>query len=159
MHPNFRLILLANRPGFPFLGNPFLRVLGDAFSTFAISNPDLESETRVLSQLAPDLDAELLRKLAAAFGDLRKSFESGKISYPFSLRELIAIVRHLAAYSDSLTDVLRNVFDFDVNRTEVLEELSAVLRRHNIRVSRRRFIDEGSCSNADCDIASLYSST
>jgi len=33
VHPNFRLVLLANRPGHPFLGNPFLSVVGDAFST------------------------------------------------------------------------------------------------------------------------------
>ena len=29
MHPDFRLIVLANRPGFPFLGNDFYRALGN----------------------------------------------------------------------------------------------------------------------------------
>lgn len=95
VHPNFRLVLLANRPGFPFLGNPFLRVLGDNFSTYSVANPDQDSEQKVLSGLAPDLEPELLRSLVGAFGDLRKSFESGALSYPFSLRELLAIVRHL----------------------------------------------------------------
>jgi len=28
MHPNFRMIILANRPGFPFLGNDFFGALG-----------------------------------------------------------------------------------------------------------------------------------
>ena len=28
MHPNFRMIVLANRPGFPFLGNDFFGALG-----------------------------------------------------------------------------------------------------------------------------------
>ena len=27
-HPDFRMIVLANRPGFPFLGNDFFSVLG-----------------------------------------------------------------------------------------------------------------------------------
>jgi len=28
LHPNFRMFVLANRPGFPFLGNDFFSVLG-----------------------------------------------------------------------------------------------------------------------------------
>lgn len=75
VHPNFRIILLGNRPGAGFLGNNFLRVLGDAFSVFAVSNPDPESEYRVLSLLAPDLDVTLLHSLVGVFGDLRKAFD------------------------------------------------------------------------------------
>ena len=32
IHPNFRAIVLANRPGFPFLGNDFFHECGDIFS-------------------------------------------------------------------------------------------------------------------------------
>lgn len=32
MHPDFRMWVLANRPGFPFLGNNFFREAGDAFA-------------------------------------------------------------------------------------------------------------------------------
>lgn len=53
----------------------FLRVLGDTFSTYAVTNPDIDSEQRVLAQLAPELDEELLRSLVQAFGDLRKAFD------------------------------------------------------------------------------------
>jgi len=28
LHPEFRMLVLANRPGFPFLGNDFFSVLG-----------------------------------------------------------------------------------------------------------------------------------
>jgi von Willebrand factor A domain-containing protein 8 len=28
IHPNFRMIVLANRPGFPFLGNDFYKEIG-----------------------------------------------------------------------------------------------------------------------------------
>ena len=31
-HPDFRMIVLANRPGFPFLGNDFFGSLGENFS-------------------------------------------------------------------------------------------------------------------------------
>ena len=33
IHPNFRLWVLANRPGFPFLGQDFFRECGDIFAT------------------------------------------------------------------------------------------------------------------------------
>lgn len=33
MHPGFRMIVLANRPGFPFLGNDFFGALGTNPST------------------------------------------------------------------------------------------------------------------------------
>lgn len=114
---------------------------------------------RVVSQLAPDLDPQLLRSLTAAFGDLRKAFDvrsrpsfslhrpsanplrptpqAGTIAYPFSLRELIALVRHLHAFpSSSLETVLRNVFDFDVSRPETIEVLYTILRRHKLGVDR-----------------------
>lgn len=31
-HPDFRMIVLANRPGFPFLGNDFFAALGKEFT-------------------------------------------------------------------------------------------------------------------------------
>ena len=43
LHPDFRMVVLANRPGFPFLGNDFYAALGDVFAVHAVHNPDLES--------------------------------------------------------------------------------------------------------------------
>lgn len=34
LHPNFRMIVLANRPGFPFLGNDFFAALGRQYLLF-----------------------------------------------------------------------------------------------------------------------------
>lgn len=33
VHPEFRMWVLANRPGFPFLGNNFFREIGDVFAS------------------------------------------------------------------------------------------------------------------------------
>lgn len=52
----------------------------------AISNPDLESERRLLTQLAPELSEDLVIRLISAFHDLRQGYESGSLSYPYSLR-------------------------------------------------------------------------
>ena len=69
-----------------FLGNHFLQVLGDNFSCHSVSNPDQSSERTLLSQLAPGLSEDLIRRLVAAFQDLRKGYEEGKLGYPYSLR-------------------------------------------------------------------------
>ncbi|CAG2069265.1 unnamed protein product, partial [Timema podura] len=48
IHPDFKMIILANRPGFPFLGNDFFGALGDLFSCHAVDNPSPESELSLL---------------------------------------------------------------------------------------------------------------
>ncbi|KAJ6624725.1 AAA domain-containing protein [Mycena sp. CBHHK59/15] len=135
VHPNFRLVLLANRPGYPFLGNHFLQVLGETFSAHSVTNPDQESERSLLAQLAPEIDEDLILRLVGAFHDLRKGYESGTLNYPYSLRELINLVKHMQAYPrDSLGDALRNIFDFDIYKPETIEQLAAILNHHGLRV-------------------------
>ncbi|CAJ1338144.1 unnamed protein product, partial [Effrenium voratum] len=46
VHPEFRMFVLANRPGFPFLGNDLLRE-ADVFSVFCLDNPDAASEMQL----------------------------------------------------------------------------------------------------------------
>ena len=83
---NFRMIVLANRPGFPFLGNDFYGAIGDVFGTFTMENPDFESEVTLLKEMAPKVPEEFIKRLVGAFGDLRKAFDDGLVSYPYSLR-------------------------------------------------------------------------
>lgn len=69
-----------------FLGNHFLQVLGEHFSAHSVSNPDQESERKLLAQLAPEMDEDFILRLVGAFHDLRKGYESGLLNYPYSLR-------------------------------------------------------------------------
>ena len=47
IHEDFRMIVLANRPGMPFLGNNFYRECGDVlFDSYIIDNLPLESELK-----------------------------------------------------------------------------------------------------------------
>lgn len=135
VHPDFRLVLLANRPGFPFLGNAFLEVLGEGFSCYAVGNPDLASEVRLLQQAAPSVSEELIRNLDLAFHDLRDAFDAGLVTYPYSLRELLHIVRHLHRFpEESLTDVLLNTLSFDLHRPEAISLVYTTLRRRGLDV-------------------------
>ncbi|CAG8614734.1 10142_t:CDS:10 [Funneliformis caledonium] len=135
IHRNFRMIVLANRPGFPFLGNDFYREIGDVFSCHAVDNPDSESEMFLLTRYAPDISEDLLLKLTAAFGDLRKLVDEGLISYPYSTRELVNIVKHMQQYPDEgISRILQNVFDFDQYDKDSKDLLIETFQKHGIPV-------------------------
>jgi MoxR-like ATPase len=133
IHPKFLVIALANRPGFPFLGNDFFREMGDAFACHAISNPDQQSEMALLRQYSPNLPQKLLEMLTGAFKDLRALTDAGKLTYPYSTRELVNIIKHLTAYpNDSVTSVLENIFAFDAYDPQIRTLLFGVFRKHGI---------------------------
>ena len=71
MHPNFKMFTLANRPGFPFLGNDFFRECGDVFSVHIVGNPDVQSQAFLLEKYGPDVPKDMLNRLISAFDDLR----------------------------------------------------------------------------------------
>uniref|UniRef100_A0A3P9LZX2 von Willebrand factor A domain-containing protein 8 n=1 Tax=Oryzias latipes TaxID=8090 RepID=A0A3P9LZX2_ORYLA len=133
MHPDFRMVVLANRPGFPFLGNDFYGSLGDIFSCHAVDNPKPQAELEMLKQYGPDVPDATLQKLVAAFGELRSMADQGTISYPYSTREVVNIVKHLQKFpNEGLANVLRNVFDFDAYSKDMLEVLIEALHKHGI---------------------------
>lgn len=135
VHPDFRLVLLSNRPGWPFFGNNFIEVIGEGFSCYAVANPDIESEVRLLQAAAPDVDAELLRKLDLAFHDLRAGFEAGLINHPYSLRELLHLVAHMQKFpEESLSSVLLNTLAFDLHRPESIRWVIETLQKRKLPI-------------------------
>eukprot|EP00729_Bicosta_minor_P004263 gene4263-23013_t len=146
--PGFQVIALANRPGYPFLGNDFFREMGDVFSCHVIGNPDRESEVALLRSYGPDVPLELVQRLVGAFGELRSMADSGTLSYPYSTRELVNVVRHLQKYpKDNITAVLENMFAFDAFDSELKEQLRDVFRRHGIPVGT---------ADSDADLTELH---
>ena len=133
IHPDFKLWVLANRPGFPFMGNDFFREAGDVFSPHIIANPDTASELELLSAYAPGVPNSLLQCLAGAFGELRALVEDGQLSYPYSTREAVAVVSHLEVFpDDGLVGALENVLAFDAYSPDLRRILSEVFNRHGI---------------------------
>nr|XP_055071414.1 von Willebrand factor A domain-containing protein 8 [Misgurnus anguillicaudatus] len=138
MHPDFRMIVLANRPGFPFLGNDFFGALGDIFSCHAVDNPKPQAEFAMLKQYGPDVPDAILQKLVAAFGELRNMADQGTITYPYSTREVVNIVKHLQKFPDEgLANVVRNVFDFDSYNKDTREVLITALHKHGIPIGAK----------------------
>nr|XP_050853012.1 von Willebrand factor A domain-containing protein 8 [Vespula vulgaris]XP_050853013.1 von Willebrand factor A domain-containing protein 8 [Vespula vulgaris] len=135
LHPDFRMIILANRPGFPFLGNDFFGALGDLFSTHSVDNPTMKNEIQLLKQYGPNVDEKIIQKLVKAFGELRGMADQGLVSYPYSTREVVNIVKHLEKFpKEPLPVVVRNVFDFDRYSPEVFDTLVTVLHKHGIPI-------------------------
>uniref|UniRef100_A0A1A7X2M3 von Willebrand factor A domain-containing protein 8 n=3 Tax=Iconisemion striatum TaxID=60296 RepID=A0A1A7X2M3_9TELE len=133
MHPDFRMMVLANRPGFPFLGNDFFGALGAIFSCRAVDNPKPHAELAMLKQYGPDVPEATLHKLVAAFGELRSMADQGTIYYPYSTREVVNIVKHLQRFpNEGLANVVRNVFDFDSYNKDMREVLIEALHKHGI---------------------------
>lgn len=136
VHPAFRLIVLANRPGFPFQGNDFYRECGDLFSVHVMENPDHQSSLSLLAQTAPGVRRTTLQTLAAFFDDLRQQHldSATGLTYPYSARESVAVVRHLEAFPQmGVAAALDNVFAFDgYASASVRAQLLATFARHGL---------------------------
>ncbi|KAM6986427.1 von Willebrand factor A domain-containing protein 8 [Aplochiton taeniatus] len=138
MHPDFRMLVLANRPGFPFLGNDFFGALGDIFSCHAVDNPHPQAELAMLKCYGPDVANGTLQKLVAAFGELRSMADQGTITYPYSTREVVNIVKHLQKFpEEGLANVVRNVFDFDSYNQDMREVVIEALHKHGIPIGAK----------------------
>jgi hypothetical protein len=78
----------------------------------------------------------------AAFGSLRQLSDQGLISYPYSTRELVNIVKHLEKYPEEpLASVLANVHDFDhfSEQNDLKQTFREIMRKHGIPIDSSIF--------------------
>ena len=83
-----------------------------------------------------------MEKLVSAFGSLRELSDQGIISYPYSTRELVNIVKHLDKFpGDSLSNVLANVYDFDFfsEKSDLKSTFKEVMNKHGIPIGSSSF--------------------
>jgi hypothetical protein len=131
--PTFALLRWPTVPGFPFLGNNFFNKVGDCFSAHVVSNVDQDSEFALLRSFAPTAPEFLLRSLIRLFDDLRTSVDSGTLHYPYSMRELVQVAKHVEKFPrDSLAKVLGNVFALDFANPSVAPFVRDILLKHAI---------------------------
>jgi hypothetical protein len=131
----------------PFLGNNFFARVGDCFAAHVVGNVDEDSELQMLRSYGPAVPDFLLVRLVRLFGELRGMVDAGTLQHPYSLRELVQIVKHLNQFPDNLAAVLHNVFSLDLSTAAVAPLLREVLQRNGVpidvttrpRVVRARF--------------------
>lgn len=69
--------------------------------------------------------------MVAAFGDLREMADQTILSYPYSTRELVNIVKHLQKFpNDNIGEVIRNIFDFDSYSSDAIDTIKNVFKQH-----------------------------
>lgn len=82
-----------------------------------------------------DVPEATLEQLVAIFSDLRELADNSLLSYPYSTRELVNIVKHLQIFpKDPITQIVRNVFDFDNYDKDVMDSVQEV------RPNEKRFL-------------------
>jgi hypothetical protein len=68
---------------------------------------------------------------ALCFETSRARVTQGQLSYPYSTRELVNLIRHLQHYpKDSLLQILENVFSFDIFNPQLREHLAQTFHRY-----------------------------
>lgn len=135
IHPDFRLIVLANRPGFPFHGNNLFRECGDVFSIHVIENLDLYSEINLLSSYGPDIPLDIIRRIALSFQDLRTKYENHELSYPYSAREAVAVIKHLQAYpKDGVAAAIENILGYEGCNPRARKQIAQIFQSRGIPV-------------------------
>jgi hypothetical protein len=148
IHDDFRLFVLANRPGYPFLGNDFFREAGDCFSSHIIKNPDVESQLQMLRAYATRRNAKesSVRKLVAVFDELRMLYDDGILTYPYSVRELVNVIKHLDRYpADGVSRALDNVLSWDGLGTGAKRTIGGV-------IGTARTASEGGTATSTSDV-------
>lgn len=69
--------------------------------------------------------------LSETFAELRSMVDEGMLTYPYSTRELVNVVKHLQQFPrDNITVVLENLFAFDAFDPDLRLQLYEVFQRH-----------------------------
>jgi MoxR-like ATPase len=135
IHPDFCIWTLTNPAGFPFHGNDLAREMADVFSCHNVPPMDVESHKRILLSYGPNVHNPIIEKIVDIWEELRVAHESGNIMYPFSIRESVAVVKHLNEYpDDGIEEAIENVIAFDRLDSGLVNQLDDVLGRYGVSV-------------------------
>ncbi|EJK73464.1 hypothetical protein THAOC_04909, partial [Thalassiosira oceanica] len=135
IHPDFCIWTLTNPAGYPFHGNDLAKEMSDVFSCHHVPPLDVESHKKILNSYGENVKSKTIDKIASIWDELRLAHESGALSYPFSVRESVAVVKHLNAFpKDGISEAIDNVVSFDRSNPTLFNQLSGIFRSHGIRI-------------------------
>lgn len=124
IHPDFCIWTLTNPAGYPFHGNDLAKEMSDVFSCHHVPPLDVESHKRILESYGENVKSKTIDKIASIWDELRLAHESGALTYPFSVRESVAAVKHLNTFpQDGISEALDNVVSFDRSNTTLFKHL------------------------------------
>lgn len=105
----------------------------------------------MLRKYAPSVSNNNLSQFIGAFGELRRLVDEGTITYPYSTRELVNILRHLEVMGESEhIDFENNVVDVFLTRRFPMKghlELFRTCLILILTIRRQEIFYETSCRN------------
>eukprot|EP00985_Skeletonema_marinoi_P005448 scaffold2359_cov109-Skeletonema_marinoi.AAC.6 len=146
IHPDFRIWALTNPAVFPFQGNDLSRHMSDVFACHIVPPMDEESHRRILTSYGKGVvHPDVIDKLVKVWEDLRVAHETGVISYIFSVRESVSIVKHLSAFPDEgVQTAIENVLAFDRLDASLSNHLNKIFRNQGIKmVTKEKVVEAG----------------
>ena len=145
IHPEFRIWALTNPAVFPFQGNDLSRHMSDVFACHIVPSMDEESHRRILQSYGKSLNPDVIDKIVNVWEDLRNAHQSGSISYIFSVRESVSIVKHLNAFPDEgIQAAIENVLAFDRLDTSLSKHLNKIFGKRGIKLLATEKMEEKS---------------
>ncbi|KAL7519873.1 hypothetical protein ACHAWX_004630, partial [Stephanocyclus meneghinianus] len=145
IHPDFRIWTLTNPAGFPFHGNDLAREMADVFSCHQVPPMDMDSHRRILKSYGPEVNDDLIDKIVKIWDELRNAHKKGVIAYPFSLREAVAVVKHLNTFpNDGTKEAVENVVSFDRLDTSLAKRLDSIFSGHGIGLLDKKTTERSS---------------
>jgi hypothetical protein len=135
IHPDFRVWALANPAGYPFHGNDLAKEIADVFSCHTVDALDPDSQFNILKSYGANVPDKTIRKIICIWQDLTKAHQKGALAYPFSIREAVSVVRHLAEYADDgLDGAIENIVAFDRFDPSLMKQLEAIFKQHGVQL-------------------------
>lgn len=119
--------------------------MADVFSCHHVPAMDMESNRRILKSYGPNVDSEIIDRIVNVWEHLRISHEKGTVVYPFSLREAVAVIKHMNAFpGDGIEQAVENVLAFDRFDASLAKRLHNIfveggIRLHDTKVTAKGF--------------------
>jgi MoxR-like ATPase len=139
IHENFSVWALANPASYPFHGNDLSREMSDVFSCHIVPPMDIESHRRILRSYGDNVPPQLIDKIVMIWEDLRVAQQDGCMTYPFSIRESVNVIKHLSLFpNDGIENAVENVISFDRLDGALSKHLDDIFGGHGIKFSHAK---------------------
>jgi len=136
IHDDFAVWALANPATYPFHGNDLSREMSDVFSCHVVPPMDVVSHKRILKSYGDKVPPLLIDKIVNVWDDLRIAQQEGSMTYPFSIRESVNVIKHLNSFpDDGVEDAIENVLSFDRLDKALSKHLNDIFGGHGIELS------------------------
>ena len=76
-----------------------------------------------------------IRKLALAFQDLRGAFENQELTYPYSAREAVSVVKHLQSFpEDGVQAAVEDILSFEGFSPRTRKQIAVIFQSRGLPI-------------------------